>query len=287
LGAIAAVKKSGKEEREQAEQASKAEKISSRQICAHPDCNFLVHSDPSVNESFCCGRCAAACLAEPRQKPDHGKRCEGLVAPEKSQRAKAPSNDIRATLGPDNSYRNWDGADSWRGSKGKGKDSKGGGKSSEKGKGKGKRGKNVDVEAVLGVQKERSPEEEERRKKRMDRFGTTKVEERGDKSEPDAAVADKSTKAVAPEVLASKADAPPDALAAREGVSKKSASPRKFEDKDTSRGLRAWPDDPPHVASKTSESAAASEKKTVEPPPMEPILLDGATADGATATPPT
>merc|ERR1712232_1365396 len=96
------------------------------------------------------------------------------------------------------SKEKWNGADSWKDSKDWGKDSKDwsawkdrkeSGKSSGKGKGKGKGkcDKNVDVEAVLGVLKETSPEELERRKKRMGRFGNTKEEEKGDKVEPDAA----------------------------------------------------------------------------------------------------
>merc|ERR1712083_279160 len=107
-------------------------------------CTFVVHSDTSVSEWFCCGLCVSAYFAEPREKPEHGKRCEGVVASEGLQRAKPPSKK------PDSSYNKWNGADSWKDSKDSSdrKERKGSGKSSRKGKGKGKRDKNVDVEAV-------------------------------------------------------------------------------------------------------------------------------------------
>merc|ERR1712228_782693 len=138
------------------------------------------------------------------------------------------------------------------------KDRKESGKSSGKGKGKGKgkRDKNVDVEAVLGVLKEISPEELERRKKRMGRFGTTKEEEKGDQVEPDAAeVAEKLAEAAAPpEIVAASKELPKEPIIV--------ASPRKRDDGEAPRGMRAGPDEPwgesrggPRVANEPIEDA--------------------------------
>jgi len=50
---------------------------SSRATCAHPGCNYHVHSNPQVSQKFCCKKCELAC--ESGAGPDHGPVCENSV----------------------------------------------------------------------------------------------------------------------------------------------------------------------------------------------------------------
>lgn len=47
--------------------------------CAHPDCTLAVHSDKSVSTTFCCKACQAAGEKEPKEAPNHGKKCERVT----------------------------------------------------------------------------------------------------------------------------------------------------------------------------------------------------------------
>lgn len=119
----------------------------SRLKCAHPDCEFAVHADPAVSESFCCGKCAASFLSEPRAEPSHGKRCEGVLAGRNAERARPRSNDM-PVWGSDVS------------------DKKG-----RKGKGKGKGKREAKGEPLSQDFESLDPEELDRRRKRAARFG--------------------------------------------------------------------------------------------------------------------
>ena len=55
-------------------------RVPDRAACDHPCCHFLRHSNPSVSQSFCCQRCAAAFSTSPSAPGSHGKKCEAHVA---------------------------------------------------------------------------------------------------------------------------------------------------------------------------------------------------------------
>ena len=48
-----------------------------RPACRHPECPYMVHSDPELSVWFCCEACRGAYMAVPLPRPpEHGRRCQ-------------------------------------------------------------------------------------------------------------------------------------------------------------------------------------------------------------------
>jgi len=65
--------------------------------CAHPKCNYLVHSDPKLTKTHCCRACQGT---QTHMAPNHGPVCEKRMAPRNTARAEVPAPGARAAAKP-------------------------------------------------------------------------------------------------------------------------------------------------------------------------------------------
>eukprot|EP00439_Symbiodinium_sp_Y106_P055887 s978_g7.t2 len=115
LGALAAVKKASKDMKPAKEYERKNDGAKSRSLmCGHPECQLIVHSDPSISDQFCCGKCKAAFYANPQERPSHGKKCEQQRAQKDAERAKPPKEE--SADGSGDAWKSW-GNQNWKGGK--------------------------------------------------------------------------------------------------------------------------------------------------------------------------